>query len=30
MERPSAPQHSQNATGDKIETDARMAVLLLE
>jgi len=30
VERPSAPQHSQNATGDKIETDARMAVLLLE
>jgi LssY C-terminus len=30
VERPAAPEHSQNATGDKIETDARMAVLLLE
>jgi len=30
VERPAAPEHSQNATGDKIETDGRMAVLLLE
>ncbi len=30
VERPAAPQHSQNATGDKLETDGRMAVLLLE
>ncbi len=27
--RPAAPQHSQNATGDKLETDGRMAVLRL-
>jgi len=30
VSRPKAPQHSQNATGDKLETDGRMAVLLLE
>ncbi len=29
VERPKAPQHSQNATGDKLETDGRMAVLVL-
>jgi alkanesulfonate monooxygenase SsuD/methylene tetrahydromethanopterin reductase-like flavin-dependent oxidoreductase (luciferase family) len=28
--RPATPQHSQNATGDKLETDGRMAVLLLD
>jgi hypothetical protein len=28
--RPGAPRHSQNATGDKLETDAAMAVLLLQ
>jgi hypothetical protein len=28
--RPDAPQHSENATGDKLETDGRMAVLALE
>ncbi len=28
--RPGAPQHSQNATGDKLETDGAMAVLRLE
>ncbi len=27
--RPAAPKHSQNATGDKLETDGGMAVLLL-
>ncbi len=30
VSRPAAPQHSQNATGDKLETDARMAVLMLD
>jgi hypothetical protein len=30
VSRPAAPQHSQNATGDKLETDGRMAVLLVE
>lgn len=29
VERPKTPQHSQNATGDKLETDGRMAVLVL-
>jgi hypothetical protein len=28
--RPSAPRNSQNATGDKLETDGAMAVLLVE
>ena len=28
--RPATPQHSMNATGDKLETDGRMAVLLLD
>jgi hypothetical protein len=27
--RPAAPTSAENATGDKIETDGRMAVLLL-
>jgi hypothetical protein len=27
VSRPAAPQHSQNATGDKLETDGRMAVI---
>jgi len=30
VERPDVPRHSQNATGDDIETDGRMAVLLLQ
>lgn len=29
VERPKAPQHGQNATGDKLETDGRMSVLVL-
>jgi hypothetical protein len=29
VERPKAPQQSENATGDKLETDGRMAVLVL-
>ncbi len=29
VERPDAPRQSQNATGDKLETDGRMAVLVL-
>jgi hypothetical protein len=29
VDRPSVPLHSQNATGDNLETDGRMAVLLL-
>jgi hypothetical protein len=29
VERPETPRDSQNATGDKLETDGRMAVLLL-
>ncbi len=29
VERPDAPRHSENATGDKLETDGRMAVLVL-
>jgi hypothetical protein len=28
--RPAAPRHSQNATGDKLETDGAQAVLLIE
>lgn len=28
--RPAAPQHSQNATGDKLETDGRMVVLAFD
>jgi hypothetical protein len=30
VERPKVPQHSRNATGDDIDTDGRMAVLLLK
>jgi len=29
VERPTAPTSSQNATGDNLETDGRMVVLLL-
>ena len=29
VERPGVPTHSQNATGDALETDAKMAVLIL-
>jgi hypothetical protein len=30
VERPAVPQHGQNATGDNLETDAKMAVLVLQ
>ena len=30
VERPDVPQHSQNATGDVLETDGMMAVLVLQ
>jgi len=30
VERPNVPQHGMNATGDRLETDARMAVLILK
>ena len=30
VERPAVPTHTENATGDKIETDGKMAVLLLQ
>jgi hypothetical protein len=30
VERPTIPQHGQNATGDNLETDAKMAVLVLQ
>ena len=30
VDRPAVPQHGQNATGDNVETDARMAVLILQ
>jgi len=30
VERPDVPQHGQNATGDNIETDGKMAVLVLQ
>jgi hypothetical protein len=30
VDRPAVPQHGQNATGDSVETDGRMAVLLLQ
>jgi hypothetical protein len=30
VERPNVPQHGQNATGDSLETDAKMAVLVLQ
>ena len=29
VDRPAVPQHGQNATGDNVETDAKMAVLIL-
>jgi hypothetical protein len=30
VDRPTVPQHGQNATGDTVETDGKMAVLLLQ
>lgn len=30
VDRPNVPQHGQNATGDNLETDARLAVLVLK
>jgi hypothetical protein len=30
VDRPAVPQHGQNATGDNVETDAKMAVLILQ
>ncbi len=30
VDRPNVPQHGQNATGDNLETDARIAVLVLK
>ena len=30
VDRPAVPQHGQNATGDSLETDGRMAVLVLQ
>ena len=30
VERPAVPQHGQNATGDNVETDGKMAVLILQ
>jgi hypothetical protein len=30
VDRPAVPQHGQNATGDNVETDAKMAVLVLQ
>ncbi|MFN7996514.1 MAG: LssY C-terminal domain-containing protein [Bryobacteraceae bacterium] len=30
VDRPNVPQHGQNATGDNLETDAKMAVLILK
>jgi hypothetical protein len=30
VDRPPVPQHGQNATGDSVETDGKMAVLLLQ
>lgn len=30
VERPNVPQHAQNATGDNLDTDGRIAVLLLK
>jgi hypothetical protein len=29
VDRPNVPQHGQNATGDNLDTDGRIAVLLL-
>ena len=30
VDRPEVPRQSQNATGDKLETDGHMAVLILK
>jgi hypothetical protein len=30
VDRPNVPRHAQNATGDNLNTDARMAVLILK
>jgi hypothetical protein len=30
VDRPAVPQHGQNATGDNLETDSKMAVLVLQ
>ena len=30
VDRPNVPQNGQNATGDNLKTDARMAVLVFE
>jgi hypothetical protein len=30
VDRPNVPRHGQNATGDNLNTDARMAVLILK
>jgi len=30
VDRPTIPQHGQNATGDNVETDAKIAVLILK
>src|SRR5207253_7700093 len=30
VDRPAIPQHGQNATGDSVETDAKVAVLMLK
>jgi hypothetical protein len=29
VDRPSVPQHGMNATGDQLDTDGKMAVLIL-
>ena len=29
VDRPAVPQHGQNATGNSVETDGKMAVLVL-
>jgi hypothetical protein len=30
IERPNVPQHGRNATGDDLNTDGKMAVLILQ
>jgi len=30
VDRPNVPKHGQNATGDNLDTDAGMAVLILK
>jgi hypothetical protein len=30
VDRPAVPEHGQNATGDNVETDGKMAVLVLQ